>query len=392
MKSKDKLLIYNATIVYGTDCEIIDNSAVLIENNIITNIYFKKDEWQSILEKDDIELFDADNNILGPGLIDMHIHGCNGYDTNSEDKEIALLEMAKALEIKGITHFQPTLLYDVKAIKELATAIEKNPRLQSYISGLYIEGPFINVKKKGGIPSNNIINPNLDALKELLEIKINNQCAITTMTIAPELKGITPIIKMLEEHDVNIALGHSNCHVKDVPYLDKYHFTHLFNAMSPISHKNPGLAMFPFLSEASEDLTCELVCDGIHINQETLKFAFKNLSDNQICVISDSMKFAGQGSGEMTYCNQESYCDGKACYYKKDKTLIGSCTLIYDSAKILFKNGIIDLKTFFKIGSINPSRVLKLKSRGSIEIGKIADLILVDSNLNLKKIFKYLNE
>ena len=388
MESIDQLLIYNARIIYGKNCELIDNAAVLIENNRISSLYFKKDEWISLLDDSKIQVYDAENNILGPALIDMHIHGCNGYDTNSEDKELALFEMAKALEKKGITCFQPTLLYDIDHIKELAASIEKNPILQAHIPGLYIEGPFINEEKKGGIPSNNIISPNVDALKEILNIKINDRCAITTMVVAPEIDNIDSIIKLLKENNVNIAFGHSDCTINEIPPLDKYHLTHLYNAMSPISHKKPGLAMLPFLDK--ENVTCEIVCDGVHVNEDTLKFSFTNLCDNQICVISDAMQFAGQGKGEMTYCNQKAYCDGKACYYKKDNTLIGSCTLIYDSAKMLFNKDIIDLKTFFKICAINPSRVLKLEDRGSIEIGNIADLIIVDQNLNLKKILKQL--
>ncbi len=383
-----KILIYNATIVYGDNCEIIEHAAVLIEKKIITNIYFKKDEWIDLLHDSAIELYDAENNILGPGLIDMHIHGCNGFDTNSEDKEVALLEMANFLNKNGITYFQPTLLYDIKHIKELASAIEKNKKLQSHISGLYIEGPFINEKKKGGIPSSNIMKPNIDVIKELLEIKINDKCAITTMVLAPELENIDLIIKDLQKNNINIALGHSNCDISQVPLLDKYHFTHLFNAMSPISHKKTGLALFPFINENSKNITCELVCDGIHVKEPMLKFAIKNLSDTQICVISDAMQFAGQGEGEMIYCNQEAYCDGKACYYSENNTLIGSCTLIYKSAKTLYEKGLIDIKLFFKIGSINPARVLKLDDRGCLKIGAIADLIIIDPQLNIKKVFK----
>lgn len=388
MNKSKPFLIYNASIVYGESCKIFNHCAILIKNSIISEIYFNQNDYQKLLLDDDISTFDAENNLLGPGLIDMHIHGCGGVDTSSENREEALFKMARILEKNGITTFQPTLLYDYKSLVEISMTINNNPILKNYIPGLYIEGPFINKDKKGGIPLSCIIEPNVGELKKLLDIKIDNKCAIKTMTIAPELNNIESIINILEANDIIVALGHSDATISDIPKLNKYHFTHLFNAMSGISHKKPGLAMYPFMQKNSENISCEIIGDGIHIAYDTLKFAFNCLNKNQICLISDSMKFAEIGSGTMQYCNKEAYCDGKACYYRDDDTLIGSCTLIFKSAKSLLEKNIITKEDFFRIGSVNPARILNLTDRGSIKIGKIADLVLVDSSFNILKVFK----
>ncbi len=388
MKISKPYLIYNVTLVYERECKYIDNSALLIENSIIKEIFFDKSKWSILLDNDNIETFDGEKNILAPGLIDMHIHGCKGFDTSFANKEEALLNMAKTLEENGITTFQPTLLYDYNLIKDLALAINNNQVLKSYIPGLYIEGPFINEKKKGGIPDYCISESNIEKLNSLLDIKINNKCAIKTMTIAPEIKGINPLINILNKNNIVIALGHSDANLKDLPKLEKYHFTHLFNAMSSINHKNPGIAIFPFINNDKESVTCELIGDGIHVDNDVMRFAFNCLNDKQVCLISDSMKFSKMGKGKMIYCNKLSYCDGKACYYRDNNTLIGSCTLISDSAKSLLKKKIITKELFFKIAAVNPAKVLNLTNRGSIRVKNIADLVLYDKDFNVIKVFK----
>ncbi len=389
MESNSTLLIYNATIVYSETCEYHKDAALLIKNSKIAKIFFNKSDWIDQVENTNIQALDAKGGILGPGFVDMHFHGCGGYDTNSDNKEEALLHMVKTLKNKGITTFQPTIHYDLSSIKKLAKAINNNKELQNHISGLYIEGPFINLIKKGGLSAASIREPDIKVLNELLDIKINDKCAVQTMTVAPELENVDPIIDILNKNNILIGFGHSDAKITDVPQLKKYHFTHLFNAMNGINHKNPGLAMFPFLYKNEVDITCEMIGDGVHIDYNTLKFTFNCLNENQVCLISDSMLFTTLVSkGPMIYVGKEAYCDGRACYYCDDNTLIGSCNLTIDTAKILLEKNIITKELFFKIGAVNPARALKLINKGSIEVGNIADLILLNSEYKVIKVFK----
>jgi N-acetylglucosamine-6-phosphate deacetylase len=150
----------------------------------------------------------------------MHLHGCGGYDTTQSNKSSVLLNMATILVDRGITYFQPTIHCDLKEIKEIANAIDDNKLLQSYMSGIYVEGPFINPMKKGGLPISSIHEADLDYAKDLLAIKINNSPAIKTMTVAPELENISPIIDLLNKNGVTVSFGHSNIGVEDVPNQD----------------------------------------------------------------------------------------------------------------------------------------------------------------------------
>lgn len=388
IKTCSTLLIYNTTLVYKKECEFHKETAVLIKNNKIEKIYFNKREWSKLVNTLNVEKIDAKGNILGPGFIDMHIHGCAGYDTSSEDKEEALIAMAKTLESRGITTFQPTTHFCLTSIKKLGKAINNNKMLQSFIPGIYVEGPFVNKEKKGGLPSSSIKSVNKQLIDELLSIKIGEKSLVRTMTIAPEIEGIDIVINSLLENDVLISFGHSDAKVKDIPKLDKYHFTHLFNAMSGIDHKTPGLAIIPFLYKRNYDLTCEIIADGVHVDIDTLKFTFSCLNEDRVCLISDAMNAATLQKGKMTYLGRDAYSDGRACYYSSDNTLIGSCSLIIDTARDLLEKKIISKEMFFKIGSVNPSRALKLNDRGIIEVGKRADLILLDHKFKVVRVFK----
>lgn len=389
MINEKNILIYNATIVCNDDCTFFDNAALEIENGRIKNIIYEKAIWEQIINNKQVKSYDANGNILGPGFIDIHIHGCGGYDTTQSNKSNALLNMATILANRGITYFQPTIHCDIKEIQELANAINNNKLLKSYMNGIYVEGPFINPEKKGGLPLSSIHEANLDYAKKLLSIKINNSPAIKTMTIAPELENISPIIDLLYKSKVIVSFGHSNIDADNVPNQAKYHFTHLFNAMSPIDHKRPGLATIPFIYKDTKDICCEITCDGVHVKDDVLRMVFNCLKPSQICLISDAMKFATMPANQKSlYANKMAYSNGRACYYCDDGTLIGSASLIIDSARYILEKGIISKETFFKIGSINPARELNLTDLGSIDIGKKADLILLNKEYKVIEVFK----
>jgi N-acetylglucosamine-6-phosphate deacetylase len=392
MINEPNIIIYNATIVCEHECIFHDNAALEIENGCIKNIIYDKAQWKELINSSKVKTYDANGNILGPGFIDMHIHGCGGYDTTQPNKSNVLQNMATILADRGITYFQPTIHCDEDEIQEIANAINDNKILQAYMNGIYVEGPFINPLKKGGLPLSSIHEADLDYATKLISIKINNSTAIKTMTVAPELENISPIIDLLNINGVIVSFGHSNINVEDVPDQDKYHFTHLFNAMSPIDHKQPGLATFPFIYKDSKDICCELTCDGVHVKDDVLRMVFNCLDSSQICLISDAMKFATLPVNQKAlYANRMAYSNGRACYYCDDGTLIGSAGLIIDTARFILEKKIISKQTFFKIGAVNPSKELNLKDIGSIDINKKADLILLDKEYKVIEVFKQID-
>lgn len=389
MINEKDIIIYNARIVCGDDCTFHSDSALEIKDGYIKKIIYEKSEWETLITNTTVKTYDAHGNILGPGFIDMHIHGCGGYDTTQSNKNNVLSNMAVVLANRGITYFQPTIHCDLNAIQELAAAIENSSELQNYMSGIYVEGPFINPDKKGGLPLSSIHVADNDYLNKLLSIKINNRPAIKTMTVAPELDNISPIIELLNKSGVIASFGHSNAIVEDVPNQEAYHFTHLFNAMSAIDHKRPGIAAFPFIHTTNNKICCELTCDGVHVKDDILRMTFNCLNHNQICLISDAMKFATLPINQAgMYANREAYSNEKACYYSDDNTLIGAVCLIIDTARFLLEKNIIKKESFFKIGSVNPAKELNLKDRGSIAVNKKADLILLNEEYKVVEVFK----
>ena len=332
----------------------------------------------------DLKLYDAKGKLVGPGLIDMHIHGAGTFDSTRGNIQENLEGLALFLQQKGITSFQLAIVMDLDLLFQIREALEKSSFLASHLLGIYAEGPFIAPKRRGGIPLMNIRAFEREYLDAILAIEFDGVPLVHTMTIAPELAGSEELSSILKEHNVVVAYGHSDCSLESIEPREKNHITHLFNAMSPINHKQPGLAAMPFIHSA----TYELVCDGVHVHPLMLHFVINTLGTSNFCLISDAMNVAGMGPGESTYLNRDIYCDGKACYYKDNNILIGSATLISASAKRLYKEGLLDKHSFFKVASENPARVLSLCDRGKIAFGYKADLVMLSEEMNIVQVFK----
>lgn len=360
--------IVNADVV--SEAGIIRSSSVYVKDGIIEEI------GSSVKG----EVIDAEGRLLGPGLIDMHIHGAGGFWCDKDELEVSLEEMSAFLESHGITTFQLASCMDTVLLERFTELLGSSPYLKKHIAGLYLEGPFINREKKGGIPSDSIA----DCDPEYLE-KILSYGSVRTMTVAPELDGAYPVIRRLKEAGVVVAFGHSMATYTDVVGYLEGHITHLYNAQKGLEHKRAGLALLPFMNDK---YTYELICDTVHVDSDMIDFTIRMLGCSRMCLISDGMSFCGLGEGKGKYLGRDIYSDGKACYYSDDNVLIGSGMLISDTGARLYRRGIISKEEFFRIASTNPARVLKLDDRGVIAKGKRADLVLADRDLNIVKVFK----
>jgi len=361
---------------------LLPDTTIVVRNNLITYIGATV---PSMLQG--LIVHDAHGELVGPGLIDMHIHGCGGYDSSHSNVLESLEGMALFLVEKGITSFQLATVFDMDVLSSIQDALMSSSFLASHLIGVYVEGPFISPQKKGGIPSSTIRPYDRVFLDEMLSIKHGNAPLITTMTIAPEVNGSEELTAILEEYGVVVAYGHSNCSLETVKPLKKNHITHLFNAMSPIDHRRLGLAALPF-THSFDHATYEMICDGVHVSPSMLDLAFNMLGTSHLCLISDAMSLAGVAIRDGMYQGKEIYSDGKACYYKDDAILIGSSMLINESAKMMYERGNVDTQSFFTIASENPGRVLSLNGRGKIAIGYKADLVMLSNEMEVMKVWK----
>lgn len=376
----DSFILINADVISGParkpDCSIF------VEHGFISKIKStaREDSCSSI------PVIDAKGKIAGPGLVDMHIHGAGGFDTTGKDIEYDIVKIAQFLERGGICSFQPALFFDLLTLKKIRDALENNPYLAKKIPGVYIEGPFINSGKRGGLPIESIKEFSEKLMEEILSITFRNRPLVKTMTIAPEKEGSEKAVAMLLDSGVLPAWGHSNAYLDEIQNMEPLHLTHLFNAMNGLDHRRPGLGILPFLKRHG-GMTYEIIGDGIHINPAMLEFVFGSNARKNICLVSDGMKSAGIGSGETEYLGQRVVSDGRCSRYLESGVLIGSTMLISQTAQELFANGLIDEVDFFRIASTNPAAVTGMSDRGILQEGKRADIVLCNPDMTISEVF-----
>lgn len=372
----DKYTIINANIVLRD--KILEYTSLLVIDGIIMDI---GGEVQG-------EVIDANGMYLAPGMIDMHIHGAGGFGSDLNISQENLTSMTSFLESKGITTFNLAASCSLTLLEKMKTHLEASSYLAEHVAGVYFEGPFINPEKKGGLPLDSVHAPDVSFLEEILSYKVNGKPIVKVMTVAPELEGIDEIIKKLKQNNVRVSFGHSMSDFKTASNYSGFHITHLYNAQKGLDHKKAGLALYPFVDKTA---TYELICDGVHVDLDLVDFTLSTIKPNRHCLISDGMSFCGLGEGKGKYLGKDIYSDGKACYYSDNNVLIGSACLITETGKNLVKRNVLTIPELFVSSSLNPAKVLNLNDRGEIKKGLRADLILLDDELNVQRVFKAYN-
>lgn len=330
---------------------------------------------------------DMSGLMLLPGFVDIHIHGCGGGDACDAD-ENSYTKMTEALAKNGVTSFCPTTMtLPVERLKEIVKSITDFKEKQisgSKIVGINLEGPFIAYSKKGAQNGEYISK---GTIEDFDEIYYSSNRLVKLITIAPEAFESDDFIKNISEK-CTVSIGHSAADAVQCRHAIECgvtHATHLYNAMTPMSHREAGIAG-TVLDE--EKVSCELICDGGHICPAVLRNTFKILGENRAVAVSDSMRGAGLGEGEFELGGQKVFVrkDGRYAVLE-DGTIAASITNVYQEFKNLIEFG-IDFKTALKACTINPARVIREDDKiGSIQTGKQADFVFVDENLDIKEVY-----
>lgn len=356
--------------------KIIEDHYLTIENSIIKEISKDYDENKNY------DIIDAGNNYISPGLFDTHIHGAGSGGFETPDKE-SFADLCNFLLQNGVTTFLPTILCNEDYIKTLARNINSNPEFKIRIPGIYIEGPFVNPDMKGGINPKYIMKPDIEYLKRIIDL---SEGLLKMMTIAPELEGIDIIIDFLLDNNIIPSFGHSNATLDIALSKNRVkNITHLFNAMTGISHKNPGLAALPFINK---NIFVEVNGDGVHIDSKIIKMCFNNLNHDKLIFITDAVISAGLPYENGFYdTDKEVVSSERGVRYKENDVLIGSSFLIPDVLRHLAKITNADIYELIKTVTLNPAKLLSVNEEyGSIEIGKKADIVIFDDDFNIKKV------
>jgi N-acetylglucosamine-6-phosphate deacetylase len=247
--------------------------------------------------------------------------------------------------------------------------------------GIHLEGPFIAANKKGMIQPRCICGPSMEVLDKILDITGGK---LAMMTVAPELEGGLETIRRLADSNIVASFAHSEAdYEQTLAGIEAgiSHTTHLFNAMSGFHHRSPGPLVAIF---ENENVTAQLIADGVHLHPSVLKFAFEILGPERIVLITDGMQAMGLPDGQYIYNGVEYESrDGAARY--KDGTLIGTALGLSELVKRLISFTGCGLDIAVRTVTENPAKVLGLAdSKGSIAIGKDGDLVLLDEDLSVQ--------
>lgn len=364
---------------------ILKNAEILNENFefVIGDLAIENDKIAGInLENTNGEIIDCTNLKILPGFIDIHIHGTGGADVcDAESKSIQ--KMSENLTRHGVTSFCPTTMtLSSEELENIFSVVanEKGKEKGAYIHGINMEGPYISLAKKGAQKAEHVRKPDIEEFR-----KLNSICNVSLVDIAPEEDENNAFSKEASKI-CTVSAAHTSA---DGEAAKKgfengiTHATHLFNAMTGIAARVPGVAGAVF---DSDSVRAEIICDGFHVNPITLRMAFKILGEDRTIVISDSMKAADCSDGDYMLGGQTVFVrDGKALL--EDGTIAASTSNLFDEFKNLISFG-IDFRHAVKSCTINPAKAIGAdKTTGSIKAGKYADLLLVDENFNIKNVF-----
>lgn len=365
----------------------IKNGKVILPDGILENSVLAFDgKILGFCEEKDIpsnaEVIDAEGGYVAPGLIDIHIHGYLGEDVSDGNAQ-GIFKMANGIMKNGVTAFCPTTMTVStdeinKALNVVRSLKEESKNWNgAEILGVNLEGPFINPKKKGAQAEEYIKAPDGDFV-------IKNADVIRLVTMAPEIEGGYEAIKRIRENcDVAVSVGHTDATFEQaLEAIDAgaTHITHLFNAQTPLHHRNPGVVGAALL----ENVTAELIADTFHVHKGLFELLARVKGDNLV-LITDCTRAGGMPDGEYSLGGQPIFVKGVECLLE-DGTIAGSVLRLNDAVKNYKDNTSLPLWKAVAAASLNPARAIGIDDRkGSLEPDKDADIIITDDDFNIKK-------
>ena len=327
------------------------------------------------------EIIDAEGKYIIPGLIDMHIHGYLGEDA-SDGSFDGIRTMAEGVAKNGVTSFLPTTMtvsYDElrAAFAQIRRGVEESRSASwqgAQILGVNAEGPFINPSKKGAQAGENIRPGDAAFLKEYLDI-------IRVFTIAPEMPGNLDCIREMAGKCL-ISMGHTNAtYAEAIAGIEAGvgHVTHLFNAQTPLMHRDPGVVGAALTDDR---VSTELIADTFHVNAHLFPLVARMKGD-KLVLITDCTRAGGLEDGEYTLGGQPIFVKGIECRLA-DGTIAGSVLKMNAAVRNLLNNTHMQVWDAVNAASLNPARRIGVDNvKGSLEAGKDADIVLCDSDFNV---------
>ncbi|MGZ8438563.1 MAG: N-acetylglucosamine-6-phosphate deacetylase [Candidatus Limnocylindrales bacterium] len=328
----------------------------------------------------------ADGPYLAPGFVDVHVHGWGGHDAMGDPA--ALDGMARRLLRRGVTSFLPTAvtapLGELVAFAErVRTWLPDAPGNGAEPLGFNLEGPFLAPARRGAHDPAHLQVPS-SAPRPTLEPLIDG---LRLLTIAPELPGATDLIRWLRDRDVATSIGHSAATIEEAQAgyaAGARSTTHLFNAMTGVDHRAPGVAVAALLDDA---VYVELIADGIHVHPALWQLVTRLKPPDRLLLVSDAIALAGMGDGRGRIGGLDVEVVGQRVTLIGTSTLAGSVIALDTAVRNVVASG-VPLPAAVAAASRNPLALLGISDRGRIAEGQRADLVELDPELRVRRVMR----
>lgn len=374
---------HRVAVIHGqvvTTNEIIENGTVLCEDGKIKYVGVSRDA----APEPHSTVIDAAGKLVLPGFIDTHVHGSGGDDVMLDGADG--IRRASRRQLKyGTTAWLPSTVCArheelLRAIEGVLDA-ERDTEPGAEVLGLHAEGPYINIQFKGAQPVEGIRDPDFDECNQLLEAAPGK---IKIMTIAPELPGGLEMIRWLTKKGVVASLGHSAADYDTALAAIEAgatHATHLYNAMSGLHHRLPGLAA-ACINEP--EIRAELICDGVHVHPQMAKLAARAKGRDGIVLITDACTAQGEPDGIYSLGPHQVQVRGAVCTLMDGVTIASSVLTMNYAVMNAVKFGALNLVDAAYSAAMMPAKVCGVADRkGSLEVGKDADIAILNADYSV---------
>jgi N-acetylglucosamine-6-phosphate deacetylase len=362
-----------------TDYEVWPEGTVLLEGESIRDV-----------SPDDSPIGDADevreyaNSLLLPGFVDLQVNGAFGVDVATEPSRLG--ELSEALLSTGTTAYLPTVISSPSSLYEevlpkLVPAVEPSSGAENL--GVHLEGPFINLEKRGAHAPAHVTAPDPGLLLRLLDL-----APVRMITVAPELGGADELMELASRRGVVVSAGHS-----DAPLELAYEaldasvagVTHLFNAMSAMHHRAPGL---PGAAFAHPRAVCGLIADGHHVHPEMVGLTFRMLGPDRIYLTTDAIAAAGMSDGEYRLASRTVYMEGGVPRLGSG-TIAGSVLTMNDAFRNILAFTGCTIPEAARMASTTPARLVgEGRRKGRLVAGYDADVTVLAPDLSVRAVWR----
>lgn len=364
-----------------TDYEVWPEASLLIEGSAIREV--ARDT--SLVAAAD-EIIEYPDSLLAPGFVDLQVNGGFGIDVATEPERT--LELSGKLLSTGTTSYLPTVISSPEdlyreALPEISAVTGAPLSTGAEVLGIHLEGPFISEKKRGAHDASHVVPPDVDLLAHLLDLG-----PVRMLTLAPELEGARELMTLARNRGVAVSAGHSDASF-ELAYeafdREAASVTHLFNAMSRMHHRHPGI---PGAAFAHPRVVCGLIADGLHVHPEVVGLAFRMLGPDRVCLVTDATAATGVGGGQYALATRTIHVE--AGVTRLESGAIAGSVLTMDEAfqNILAFTG-CTIPEAVRMASTAPARLVgEGRRKGRLFPGYDADIAVLAPDLSVQAVWR----